>query len=102
MGFAALSPPYIWSLYERLVLDNVPPASGGGGLRQRVRPELAGLMTSSAWRRGMRAAACRSEIRYRTKNRSSSNRHSALLVILIKARSIGFAGGLCSGSAMTA
>ena len=35
------------------MLDNVPPASGRGGLRQRIRPELAGLMTSSAWWRGM-------------------------------------------------
>ena len=34
--------------------------------------------------RGLRYPTCCSEIRYRTKNRSSSNLHSALLVILIK------------------
>ena len=31
-----------------------PRDSGGGGPRQRVRPEVAGPMTSSAWWRGRR------------------------------------------------
>ena len=83
-----------------LLLIRPAGSAGEGGPRQRVRPEVAGPMTSSAWRTGMRRPTCCSEIRYRTKNRSSSNRHSALLVILIKARSIGFLSGLCSGSAM--
>jgi hypothetical protein len=73
---------------------------GGGGPRQRIRPEVAARWQAPPGGWVSRGPARCSEIRYRTKNRSSSNRHSALLVILIKARSIGFLSGLCSGSAM--